>query len=143
MSRQHRSLRGPASGLLRALPETIELLEGRIAPAVVTPFTTRFTTNDTGDIAIIANTLLTASGTGAVAAQNGTGSSLNNNDFTMVQVDIDSDPTTFNSSRATLDLPDGATVLWAGLYWGARSAAQARNTVLFDTPATAGYQTIT
>src|SRR5262245_13557309 len=121
----------------------LEALEDRLVLAVLTPFTPRFSTNDTGEFAIIANTLMTASWTGAVAAQNGTGTSLNNNNFTMVNVDVDSDATTTNSSRATLDLPDGATVLWAGLYWGARSTAAARNTVRFDTPAVGGYQTIT
>ena len=36
----------------------------------------------------------------------------------MVHVDVDSDPTTFDSSSAQLNLPQGATVLFAGLYWG-------------------------
>ena len=35
----------------------------------------------------------------------------------------DADPATFNSSSAQLDLPAGATVLFAGLYWGGRTAA--------------------
>jgi uncharacterized repeat protein (TIGR01451 family) len=33
-------------------------------------------------------------------------------------VDVDSDPSTVNSSRAGLALPPGAAVNWAGLYWG-------------------------
>ncbi|NBW86110.1 MAG: DUF11 domain-containing protein, partial [Planctomycetia bacterium] len=56
----------------------------------------------------------------AAAARNGTGSKLNNNDFRMAYVDIDGDNTTFNSSSASLVLPAGADVLFAGLYWGAR-----------------------
>ena len=36
----------------------------------------------------------------------------------MVWIDVDADPTTFNSSSATLDLPPGAEVLPAQLVWG-------------------------
>ena len=46
----------------------------------------------------------------------------------MTYVDVDSDATTFNSSRATLDLPAGAQVLAAFLYWGGRTIiARPRN----------------
>jgi len=38
--------------------------EDRLDPAIVTPFTVRFSTNDTGDIALIGNTLETASTVG-------------------------------------------------------------------------------
>ena len=37
----------------------------------------------------------------------------------MAWVDADSDADTFNSSTATLSLPAGASVTFAGLYWGA------------------------
>ncbi len=37
----------------------------------------------------------------------------------MQYVNSDSDPATFDSSSAQLDVPAGATVLFAGLYWGA------------------------
>jgi hypothetical protein len=60
----------------------LELLETRLPPAIVTPFNVRFSTNTTGDIAIIGNTLETASTVGnsgrtqqdVTNAQNGTGS---------------------------------------------------------------------
>jgi uncharacterized repeat protein (TIGR01451 family) len=39
-------------------------------------------------------------------------------------VDVDSDPSTVNSSRADLLLPPGATVGWAGLYWGGDRATR-------------------
>jgi hypothetical protein len=39
-------------------------LEDRLAPALVTPFTPRFRANATGDIAISANTLQTATTVG-------------------------------------------------------------------------------
>src|SRR5262245_39963894 len=114
-----RGRRKAAPGRSSRFVPALESLEDRLAPAVVTPFTPRFSPNDTGDSAIIGNTLMTApaSDPAAVAAQGGTGSKQNNNNFGMVHVDVDGNPGTFNSSRATLDLPDGASVIWAGLYW--------------------------
>src|SRR5262245_50218272 len=109
---------------------SIEGLERRALLAVVTPFKPRFQANDTGDIAIIGNTLMTLPDTypnaAAVRAGIGTGSSLNNNNYNMGFVDVDNNPGTFNSSSATLSLPAGATVLFAGLYWGANSTSPAR-----------------
>jgi hypothetical protein len=57
----------------------------------------------------------------------------------MEYVDVDSDPTTTSSSRADLSLPSGATVLFAGLYWGGHSTAADRGSVRLDTPAPGGY----
>ncbi|MEL6824092.1 MAG: DUF11 domain-containing protein, partial [Calditrichota bacterium] len=67
----------------------------------------------------------------------------------MQYIDVDSDPFTFNSSSADLDLPDGITVLWAGLYWGATTSAGSggssppnasiRDSIYFSTPALGGY----
>src|SRR5262245_54681490 len=122
----------------------VEPLENRLALVVVTPFTPRFSTNDTGDIVLVSNTVLRANpagvnGSQAANAQNGVGSPLDNNSFTMINVDVDDDSTTFNSSRADLNLPAGATVLFAGLYWGANSLSAERTQVRFDTPAPGGY----
>ena len=77
-----------------------DVLESRTLLSVITPFTPRFTTNATGDIAIVANTLMTApaSDPSAVNAQNGVGPNVNNNDFNMVFVNVDNDSTTFDSS---------------------------------------------
>ncbi|MBN1579937.1 MAG: DUF11 domain-containing protein, partial [Anaerolineae bacterium] len=104
----------------------IIMLCGSIAPEVYaqieTPFSVRFTTHDTGDIAIVGNTLLTCPASAGTCgdAQSGliVGGAGNDNYYSMVYVDHDSDPATFNSSNANLVLPSGATVLWAGLYWG-------------------------
>ena len=70
----------------------------------------------------------------------------------MGYVDVDGDATTFNSSTATLSLPAGATVTWAGLYWGADTAvgtggsaapnAANRGSVRFKVGSGA-YQTVT
>ena len=43
-----------------------------------------------------------------------------NNAYQMVNLDADTVGTTFNSSGSDLLLPAGSSVLWAGLYWGAR-----------------------
>src|SRR4051794_10180782 len=91
--------------------------------AALKPFAVRFKTNAPGDILLVANTLMTCQGTdtACTGVRNGTaaGSNANNNDFnTMVYVDVDADSTTFDSSSATLTLPSGGSVLWAGLYWG-------------------------
>jgi uncharacterized repeat protein (TIGR01451 family) len=68
-------------------------------------------------------------------------------------VDVDADAATFNSSRADIVLPADASILFAGLYWGANTRAgasggqaapdtSAKNTVRFATP-TSGYVTVT
>ncbi len=61
----------------------------------------------------------------------------------MVDVDVDLDATTFNSSTANLSLPGGSNVLFAGLYWGAKSTDPARGQVLFQRPGGFGYQVVT
>jgi len=123
-------------------------------------FAPRFTTNDTGDIDIFGNTLMTcpANASGCAAAQQAgvtttADSSSQNNAYNMQYIDVDGDSSTFNSSRATVSLPSGSTVLLAGLYWGARTAAgsggsaardaAARNRVKLRAPGAAGYTTLT
>lgn len=106
-----------------------------VAPS--STFPERFTVNVAGDLILTGNTLLTCptSASGCTKSQQGSGSKLNNNNFSMVRVDIDDDPTTTTSSSAELRYPDGAPVLFAGLYWGAgASGNQARGNV----PAGAG-----
>src|SRR5262249_44403090 len=137
----------------------VERLEDRLAPAVVTPFTPIFKQNATGDIAVIGNTLETASTVNnagrtpadVTAAQNGVagpnGNNVNNNNWNTAYLDLDNDPTTFNSSQSALNLPTGSSVLFAGLYWGSVTTtpaqAAARNTVKFSTPSSGGYLSLT
>jgi uncharacterized repeat protein (TIGR01451 family) len=129
--------------------EQAERLEDRLALAVVTPFAVAYTTNAIGDITFASNTLMTAPGNSqaAVNARNGVGSNLNNDDWDMAYVDIDGDASTFNSSSAQLVLPAGADVLFAGLYWGARTNSNVSDSVLqavkFKRPGDAGYTDIT
>jgi uncharacterized repeat protein (TIGR01451 family) len=102
---------------------------------------------------IIGNSVLTCPDPGsdpACAEAQTTGGTANNNDFVMTFIDIDSDPKTFNSSSAELNL-GGTTVLWAGLYWsgetrrgegpGGRPAPKSsqRDRVKFATPTSGGY----
>jgi uncharacterized repeat protein (TIGR01451 family) len=93
--------------------------------SVVRPFTVRYAINTNGDIAQAANTLMTCQ-PGTVETQKLTtcanaqaGSPGDDNYFDMNYVDVDSDPSTIDSSSANLGIPAGATVLFAGLYWGA------------------------
>ena len=119
---------------------------------------TRFSVNDNGNIAFAANGLMVcpAAAPGCTAARNtppissGTNNALNNNNYSMQYVNTAPPGTVggvakFDSSSATLSLPSTATVLFAGLYWGADTSAGAgggvaapnagiRNQVGFLTP---------
>lgn len=113
-------------------------------------FAQRYTTNAKGDITVVGNTLLTCSTTGTNGAQCATARSggtptvaPTNNSFTMINVDADTDATTFNSSTAGLAMPAGSSVLFAGLYWTGTSTVASRNTVLFKVPGAATYQSLT
>ncbi|MEV4418624.1 hypothetical protein AB0L40_01450 [Patulibacter sp. NPDC049589] len=123
-------------------------------------FAARFVANDTGDIDIFGNTLMTcpAAASGCAAAQQAgvtttADSTSQNNAYNMQYVDVDGDSSTFDSSRATVSLPTGSTVLFAGLYWGARTAAgsggaaakevNARNKVKFKVPGATAYTSLT
>ena len=117
-----------------------------VAPASAADraYAKRFGVNDLGDVRIVGNTSMSCpTSASCTTARGGTGTNanLNNDAWNMAYVDVDSDALTFSSSRATLDLPAGATVLFAGLYWGGDAPAAAdRDEVKFDTPAPGGYQ---
>jgi uncharacterized repeat protein (TIGR01451 family) len=119
-----------------------------VAPAraqVARTFTPRFNVQTAGDVTLIGNTVMScsASDSKCANAQSGGGTgNVDNEDFTMQYVDVDGDATTFSSSTATLSLPSGANVLFAGLYWGGFSALSARNTVKLAVPGGA-YATVT
>jgi hypothetical protein len=109
-------------------------------------FSPRYATNDNGAIAVAANTLMScAASTNCTTARSEplTGTAWDNQDFNMTFVDIDSDSSTSNSSSADLDLPSGATVLYAGLYWSARSSSTTRNTIKFKAPGDGSYTSLT
>jgi hypothetical protein len=83
----------------------------------------RFQTTDRGQILTAANTLLSCSAPAAACRHAQSGLPVDNNRLAMDHADVDSDASTFDSSRATLALPSGATVLYAGLYWSADTSA--------------------
>ncbi len=99
-----------------------------VAQAAERPFTLRFNANINGQMQIIGNTLMTcdpSTGTGAgdcTSARGSTvetqgnihgGAHLNDNDYRMINV-----PGSASSSELQ-GIPLGASVVWAGLYWGA------------------------
>ena len=138
------------------------LAAGLVLACVLSPaswadrnFDTAFSRNDAGDVRMAANSILSCQGDqpGCPAARQGTrGAQLGNNSWAMRFVDADSAPGTFNSSSAVLELPAGATVLFARLYWGANVQAStrgsaapnasARDRVLLRAPASAGYSEV-
>lgn len=84
-----------------------------------------------------------------------------NNLLSMEPVDVDGDPSTFESSSAVLRIPSGATVLWAGLHWNAATSVRqggnsnhgstygsdapdpsAQFQVRFATPSSGGYRAL-
>ncbi len=131
---------------------------GRSAAAITTPFTARFEVNANGAVLLRGNANMTcpAQSSGCVSARNGVGSTageaLNDNGHLMAYTNADGDPATFNDSRATITMPPGSTVLFAGLYWGADPSlgvgglpapnAADKDQVLFRTPAAATWQPI-
>jgi len=103
------------------LPLLAVLPAARVQAAPVVPFAPRFSTNDNGAIALFGNNLMTCPDTnGSCAGARAATNNVNNNSFVMRMLDVDGEPDTFNSSASQVDLPAGSTVLWAGLYWGAR-----------------------
>ncbi len=66
------------------------------------------TRNIKGNIKFIGNTVLEYNGDNS--------KNLTNTDLNLQYIDIDSDPNTYNSSKALLDIPNDSTIVWAGLY---------------------------
>ena len=129
-----------ASRLLYATALALVLLAAP-AHAADTPFAPRFAQTLRGDIAAVGNTLMTCPASAAcTTAQDstGTGNALNNNSYVMGYVDADGVGGTFDSSSATVTLPAGSTVVWAGLYWAADTSAGAGGGVAAPSAASRG-----
>jgi uncharacterized repeat protein (TIGR01451 family) len=135
------------------------LLAILLAPATARAdrdFAQRFAVSTHGDIVIVGNKLHDCpNDAGCDAARSTFSTTYFNNDHAMVQLDVDggSVASSFNSSRATLDLPAGAEVRFAGLYWGATLGGtngptpaldpDERDTVRLDAPGGGGYEDVT
>ncbi len=119
------------------------------ASAADRAFTERFSAIVPGDVTLTGNTSMSCPTSAATCAAGragtSTGTGNSNNGYNMAYVDVDSDATTINSSSATVQVPSGATVLFAGLYWGGDSVAldTLRGAVKLDTPAAGGYIDLT
>lgn len=113
-------------------------------------FTVRYNIETRGAIAVAGNTVLTCSTTtGTNAAQcagaragTATSTAAANDNQTMVNINT-LDTTQTNVTQATLDIPAGSTVLWAGLYWGGRSTLATRNQVNFRPANATAYTAVT
>lgn len=117
------------------------------AAAIPTAFTSRYSTNDTGDVFIFANTLRSCvAGSNPCDASLAGGAFHNQSSGTMVTVDADAAALgTTNSSQAVVTVPAGATVLFAGLYWGSTDSTTPanRNRVKLLAPGDASYRSLT
>jgi hypothetical protein len=117
-------------------------------------YSMRFGAVERGDVAILANTSMSCPSAipSCAGARAGTGPIIRNSAYVMTHVDVDADASTFNSSSADLTLPAGATVLFAGLYWGSDTLAGtggvdapspvAKGSVLFASDAARSYQSV-
>lgn len=120
-----------------------------LASTVQRSFTPRFAVTARGELLMVGNTLMTCPASAACTTAQG-GGLVNNNDFSMIWTNTDGVTTApANSSTATLTIPAGSTVLFAGLYWGADTSGTTpaptpanRNIVRFATPAS-GYANTT
>lgn len=141
--RRPRQLAAALLALLAAL-----VLAQAAQAQVVRTFDQRASFNVRGDIAQIGNVLVTCQTGGGsnncVQVRNGTTAGNNNNRQTAF-VNADTSAGLTKSSFADLTLPPGASVRFAGLYWGARAnpALSTRGTLQFRTPAMGAYQAIT
>ncbi len=134
----------PISRAVRLLCASALALALLAAPARAAdaPFAPRFATTVRGDITAVGNTLMTCPIAAANCAAARGGAAYNDNDFAMEYIDNDGDAATFDSSSATVSLPAGSTVVWAGLYWAADSGDANRNKVSFKVNGGA-YQQLT
>ena len=129
--------------------------QSAFASSSIRSFTARYSTTARGEMVLIGNANMSCPATDAncAAARGGTATNNNNNDYVMAYQNTDAVATIpLNSSTATLTIPAGSTVQFAGLYWGADTSAggggtaapnaAARNIVQFATPGS-GYASVT
>lgn len=114
-------LRRASTGALALVTIWAPAASGASAPpaeATRVPFTQRFSALQHGGIVRAANTSVSCRTNSAACPAVRKGQAAVNSDFDMFYVDVDSDPNTYNSSRAEVRLPEGARATYARLYWG-------------------------
>ncbi len=124
-----------AIGLSVALPAKAEIQRN---------FDPVYSSNQRGNLMMTGNTLMTCTAS-TNCANTQAGGSLGNQDFNMDFVNIDPGAGLSNSSMATLALPPGATVTWAGLYWQGRHATVTPagiDSLYLRTPGAADYSLV-
>jgi hypothetical protein len=92
---------------------------------VVSPFNIRYQVNQKGNITLLSNVAITCNSTNANCGvyQNQlpqTGNHNQDGGIVFGYVDNDNNPSTFQSSSDSLNLPNCSEITWAGLYWSAR-----------------------
>lgn len=122
------------------------LLLGLAQAQVVTPFSIRYQNTTNGNITLVGNTLMCAR-TGRTCNTAQMNNANANNAQRMIFINADPANPTWPSGRggsssATLSLPTGAQVLWAGLYWGARAnpSTAGRDQIYLKPPGSSTYQ---
>jgi uncharacterized repeat protein (TIGR01451 family) len=138
-------------GVLLLVALAIGPVVPRAFAAPTVSFAQKFSANASGAIITVGNNLLTCPASAANCTAARGGAARDDNEFAMVNLDADDDASTRNSSMSRLDLPAGATVLWAGVYWGARLQAGAQgqggnaaniNRMSLRVPGSATYQSV-
>lgn len=112
-----------------------------------------FGTQTNGAIRITGNALETCDTavTACKSALAGSNSGASNNGWEMRLLDADADAGTNSSSAATVSVPDGAKIIYAGLFWGAARAAGSGGTasagdgktIKLKVPGATAYETLT
>ena len=107
-------------------------------------FVPRFSKNTKGDITFVSNSLMTCNtaAAGCTALQGTMPGPGTNNNYTMQYINIDATAGIFSSSSAQIVVPGGSAVEFAGLYWAGDSANAGRRNVLFKTPSSSAYVTV-
>jgi hypothetical protein len=104
----------------------------------------RFAATGSLTVTEVGNALLScpATASGCLDARDRKGSRTDDDDWAMARYDADDDPRTGASSAVTLDLPKGASIRWAGLYWSGGRVDGATPTIKLRAPG-GSYQTFT
>lgn len=118
---------------------------------VITPFTNIYQATQKGGIVYLSNSAIgcaTNPPTSGGACQTGVlqtppGGTYRDNSFNGVYIDVDGDPTTFMSSKDSLNLPACSQVTKAFLFWGASGATTPNRTTIKMKVGSGSYQTVT